>query len=159
MQYNGKWNDILFAGLESYWLYNKGNEFTSRTGGWTYTYNKAPGTFTKYGDHIQIQSASQNGADMIAFTGNLIDLTEFDKITFEVECISSNIYLFCSLVLLAEDGNNVKLKNDVDGAFTRKKFTFDIAKYNKRYRPSIYAQCGNQYGGISTVNIYSVLLS
>lgn len=153
IRYNGKWNDVLFAGLEAFWLYNKGNEFTSRTGGW----NSPDGVATKYSDHITLVSPAVTNTASSMQTVNLVDLTNFDKLSIDFNCISPNVYATYEIDLLDESGNIIKLRYTYGGGgFNRGTLILDIAKYKAKYRIRIRAVTGSNFA--STVNVYSVLL-
>lgn len=143
--------------MEAFWLYNKGNEFTARTGGWGYTYNGEIGSFVKNNNYIQIKGANVTNSSMIAITSNYIDISEFDKISIDLECDSSNVYSTWYIILFRKNdpnnANSYRLKYSLTGGTSRNTFVYDISAYNEEVVPAIYALNG------STVNIYSVLLS
>ena len=87
--YNGKWNNVLFAGLQLYYLYENGNEFTEKTGGFSadgYSIHSAiptNGSVTKNDSNISLTVAniSLNGrAGIIIGTANMVNLSKYSKL-------------------------------------------------------------------------------
>ncbi len=159
MQYAGAWNDILFAGLEAYWLYNKGNEFTARTGGWSDSKNITGNKMTKYNDHINLLAVPGNASSISMGNATLIDFSNFDRLYIDMECISENPYLTYFVTLFSQEGVTINLKVSNDGPISRRIIAYDIAQYNSKY--IIYIQARNTWNieKNCNVNVYSVRLA
>lgn len=159
MQYAGAWNDILFAGLEAYWLYNKGNEFTARTGGWSDSKNITGNKMTKYNDHINLLAVPGNSSSIAMGNATLIDFSNFDRLYIDMECISENPYLTYFVTLFSQEGVTINLKVSNDGPISRRIIAYDIAQYNSKY--IIYIQARNTWNieKNCNVNVYSVRLA
>lgn len=155
MQYNGKWNDILFAGLEAFWLYNNGNEFTARTGGWEKTINSPGGTLEKLSDHIKLVTNVAHYAGVATIMTDYIDLSDFSKLYVKLQCESSSPWTSAQIGLLKE-GSTMVYPWKVSGNYNDIA-TVDISACMGMYRVSVWAECNNNIP--STVDVYSVLLS
>ena len=85
---NGEWKDVLFAGLNRHWLYNKGNEFTALTGGWDDTgyANHSTcirsGIVTKYSEYIDFKITGSSRCSIVVGTNNPVDLEPYKEIVF-----------------------------------------------------------------------------
>lgn len=159
MQYAGVWNDILFAGLEAYWLYNKGNEFPARTGGWNGVKNITGNVITKYSDHINLKAIPGANSAATVCNSSYVDFSNFDKLHIDMECISENPYLTYFITLYSQEGSAINLKVSNDGPISRRVITYDIASYNSKYIINISARNTYNIDKNCNVNVYSVRLA
>ena len=72
------------------YLYNKGDEFTDITGGWT-QYKNCGGTIIKENDNMALNLVGVAGYDSIGYviTSNKIDLTKYKKLVINSDWVKS----------------------------------------------------------------------
>jgi len=115
---------------------------------------------TKYSDHIQVTTTvGIVNPTIYANTINSIDLTDFDALTIDIECISTGAYGTYGIYIFPEGSNAICIYYTYGGGgLTRTKRKFDIAKYKGNCSVAVAAVSGAT-SQKSIVNIYSVLLS
>lgn len=92
--YNGVWKEWVFAGVQTCYLYNRGDEINLLTGGWIsdgYTMSTDKTTSGVLNEaSMSINGPGSNGNSQILGTYNPIDVTNYTKIKIHV--LNANLY-------------------------------------------------------------------
>ena len=150
--YNGEWKNILYAGLQRKFLYNKGDECAVLSGGWgTYT---SGGTVTKNDNCMVIYVGNNSSYRANAYTNNYIDLTNYNKLIITADTLVTG---YKAIQLINPSGTITELKSVYGNASYSKDnpIELNISNYNGEYRIQFYAAA---YNGADKFTIYSVEL-
>lgn len=129
---NGDWNPLNVDG----YLYNRGDECDSVTGGWTFTQGRSSnplGTYVKNADSIEL-TVTETQSSTQAVTANTVNLTDYSKIHINV--LSSNVgylYLKCGTTQIMANGEE---KTDTLTAGTH---SLDISSLSGSYYIAVEA--------------------
>ena len=147
------------------WLYNGsdgGNEFTDITGGWIFDKTEVGSgspTTEKRSDSIYEKILSTGNPCAIAVrTSNLIDVSSYSKIFFELEAAHTDSYAE-DMIFLANDESiyAVKLYSiPANSSISRTTLEFDISSINGMYFPRVAAT--TRQSKVSEVTLYKCWL-
>lgn len=130
--YQGEaWNELL----ESFYLYNYGEECSTLTGQWGT--QVADVTITKNSNSIQFVVGGSSNRVGSTFTNKKIDLSEVTQIIFEVECTYNAMAVVCWVSdNLGTNGNvptSVFASTTAGGTFSTKEIVLDVTKVTSGY--------------------------
>lgn len=118
-----KWSNIVTGKTTNVlYLYNRGDEYTSITGGWTINESQVNGKAAKNKDNMLIYYSSNSSSDSSCITAKKVDLTKFSKlyIVYKKEKAYVGIYSRLRTSL----GNSASMQN---GEY---KEEFDCSNFN-----------------------------
>lgn len=152
---NNKWKDLI------QFLYNNGDEITDLGGSWK-THLKS-GTITKNTNHILMTTTNKDSGVVSVRKSELIDITDYKYLTFEINVISSNTS--SGIVYAAVTKDTSTLWSNIQNApiFMERHFTINDLGQHLVITIPIDALDGNYYidigsGFVSSFELVQVYL-
>ena len=130
---------VISLAPDTQYLYNRGDQFTSVTGGWQFGGTESEGRAYERDGELTCYAAMYNCFGRSCYTNKKIDMTSYNKIHFYFSGIECGAYAFVSentkIPSAAEIKNNYPSAHWTGNWISPKEFVIDISNVSGSYYP------------------------